>query len=325
MLFLAIFIYFNFFSNHVDPDELTKKEKQSIKRMANSEDYILEQLNVSDLEGLKTKYKEENKEYVITGRGVRVYELDGKRKEDEVTFNINFSKKNGVYSETINSSDSYLNSFQASTSFKRLLTYGSYGFSDEAEETALKHVVNFDYGYLIKASVKFGILKLYFDDEKTDSKVINNSTVFIEIDEKDTKKVKSFTKNGVIGIYNSLEEAVADSKNNPVPIEEAISKNYPKKSRGYNIDPKKLVLKFETKNFYGCIIRQSDIFYRLELWNKSNISEKPDFIYKNGVLEGSSDYLFDQNNKTVKLIKEQILEITDRFYTDKRIIEYIEN
>lgn len=319
LLFLLFFIGNKFFINNNSKENgLTKKEQNAIKRSVAGDYGLFEQLRFSDLAGLNRKVTIVNGDVVITGRGM-VPTSEGK--EQEMTFNIRFSKKNNVYIRDLTTNFHPNSNFVCSLDLMKLIDYGTHGFSDSAEENVLKIMQDFDYGYMIKAESAFSYVKVYFDDGDTSEEIINNNAVFFEISDKD-KKVRSFSINGVIGEYNDLSEASRDVRNSPVPKELALKKKYSKKSRLTSEDSKEIVSSFSTGNYYIRVVKQSSIFYKALIWNKNNLTEKPDVIFSNGKKDSNySTYVFEQNNKVVTIVKDSMLEIVDRFDTEKSIKE----
>lgn len=319
LLFLVFFIGNKFFVN-TKPKEngLTKKEQNAIKRSVAGDSGLFEQLRFSDLAGLERKVTIVNGDVVITGRGM-IPTSEGK--ELEMTFNIRFSKKNNVYIRELTTNFDKKSDFVCSLDLIKLIDYGIYGFSELAEEDVLKIMKNFDYGYLIKADSTFGSIKVFFDDGNTTEDIINNNAVFFEISDED-KKVRSFSVNGIIGEYNDISEASSDIRNSPIPVELVSKKKYSKKSRITSEDSKDIVASFSTENYYVRVIKQSSIFYKALIWNKDNLTEKPNIIFSNGKKEDSySKYVFEQNNKIVTVVKDSMLEIVDRFSPEKSIQE----
>lgn len=319
LLFLIFFIGNKFFINNNSKENgLTKKEQNAIKRSVVGEDGLFAQLRFSDLAELNRKVTIVNGDVVITIGGMMPISED---KEQGMTFNIRFSKKNNVYIRDLTTNFHPNSSFVCSLDLRKLIYYKTNEFSDSDEEDVLKIMQDFDYGYLIKAENTFSSIKVYFDDGDTPEEIINNNAVFFEIDDKD-KKVRSFNKNGVIGEYNNLLEASRDVRNSPVPKELVLKKKYSKKSRLTSEDSKEIVSSFSTRNYYVRVVKQSSIYYKALIWNKSNLTEKPDMIFSNGKKDGSySRYVFEQNNKIVTIFRDSMLEIVDRFDIEKSIRE----
>ncbi len=317
-LFLLFFVFSKFFVNS-KPNEngLTKKEQNIIKKAVVGDGDFFVQLVKRELTELERNISIVDGDVVVTGRG---FENVGDGKE-EFIFNIRFSKKNNVYSRQLTTNSYPKSDFVCSLNLSRLVRYGSHTYTESTDEKVLNIMKDFNYGYLIKVERTLHNLKIYFDDGSTPEETINNYSVFFETDEND-RKVRSFTVNGLIGEYNDLTEAANDIKNSPIPIELVSKKKYSKKSRLTNENSKEIVSSFYTENYYVRVVKQSSIFYKALIWNKNNLTEKPDVIFSNGKKDSNySTYVFEQNNKVVTIVKDSMLEIVDRFDTEKSIKE----